>query len=199
MTLTRFVGVGVLALLVSASSATAATRWSVLAGTSLGVNGAPGQGGSAGSIEMSLPVEDGGWRFGAALSAADQGTARVELRDPNDGTLLGRVGDLHRWTYSLEWFGTRRLAGGRGWASDATLGFGWSRQQLDRRGSVNDAVSGALLSARLDLTHPVANGQRLGLALGWHRALLRTAADPGRSTQWATAALAWHWQRTPKE
>ena len=30
-------------------------------------------------------------------------------------------------------------------------------------------------------------------------AILRTAADPGRSTQWATAGLEWHWQRTPKE
>lgn len=195
----RFVWVVGLALLVAASSASAATRWSVLAGTTFGVNGAPGQGGSAGSVAMSVPVEDGDWRFGLALTAADQGTARIALRDPNDGTLLGRVGDLHRWTYALEWFGTRRLVGGRGWASEAGLGFGWSRQQVDRRGTLADAVSGALLSARLDFTHPVANGQRLGLALGWHRALLRTAADPGRSTQWATAALAWHWQRTPKE
>ncbi len=184
---------------VVATPVAAATRWSVLAGSSFGVNGSPGQGGAAGSITATLPVEDGDWRFGLSLTAADQGTAIVELRDPNDGTLLGRVGDVHRWTYGLEWLGTRRIAGGRGWSSDGGLGFGWARQAIDRRGSVNDAVSGATISAYLDLTHPVVNGQRLGLALGWHRALLRTAADPGRSTQWATAALAWHWQRTPKE
>lgn len=188
-----------LALVVVATPVAAATRWSVLAGSTFGVNGSPGQGGAAGSLTATVPVEDGDWRFGVSLTAADQGTDLVELRDPNDGTLLGRVGDAHRWTYGLEWIGTRRLAGGRGWSSDGGLGFGWVRQSLDRRGSVNDAVSGAIVSARLDLTHPVAKGQRLGLALGWHRAMLRTATDPGRSTQWATAAVAWHWQRTPQE
>ena len=185
--------------LVMASSATAATRYGVSFGSTLGVNGSPGKGGASVALSAAVPIEDGDWRFGLSLFAADQGTAFTDLRDRNDGSLLGTVGDVHRWTYGAEWLGTKRVLASRHWDWDGGLGFGWLRQEMDRRGSVNEAVSGATFSVHSVLSRPVANGQRLGLALGWRRAILRTAADPGRSTQWATAGLEWHWQRTPKE
>ena len=168
------------------------------AGVSLSPNGTPGAGGSAGSFGLLFPF-DGRWSFGGALFAEDLGTGLGTLRDPNSGGALGTVADLHRWAYGGEWQIEARLHHGRRLGLMWGAGFGFGRQERDQRGQVNGAVSGVTASTSATFVVPVSHGHAVGVALAARRLFVNTAADPGRSTNWATAAFEWRWQGTPKE
>ncbi len=168
------------------------------AGVSLSPNGTPGAGGSAGSFGLLFPF-DGRWSCGAALFAEDLGTSLGTLRDPNSGDSLGTVADLHRWAFGGEWQVEARLYRGRRAGLMWGAGFGYGRQERDQRGQVNGAVSGVTASTSATLVVLISHGHAFGVALAARRLFVSTAADPGRSTNWATAAFEWRWQGTPKE
>ena len=182
----------------AAGTAAAAPSWRLAAGSTIAPNGEPGQSGVSLAFGAFVPVE-GRWSFGALFHVDDQGTALTALRDPNDGTPLGVVGDLHRWTYGGEWQAEALVRRTKRWDWHWNAGFGYARQEIDRRGINAGAVSGITLSTGTAALLPLAGGHHLGLALAYRRAFLSTAADPGRSTHWATTALEWRWQGTPKE
>lgn len=168
------------------------------AGASLSPNGTPGAGGSAGSFGLLFPL-DSRWSFGGALFAEDLGTGLGVLRDPNSGDALGAVADLHRWAFGGEWQVEARLHRGRRMGLAWGAGFGYGRQERDQRGRVNGAVSGVTASTSAMLVVPIPHGHAFGVAVAARRLFVSTAADPGRSTNWATAAFEWRWQGTPKE
>lgn len=196
--LQKLAGGVVLALACVAGAAQASPTWVLGVGTTLAPNGAPGETGTSATLAVLVPFE-GRWSFGPAFFVDDQGTGLTELRDPNDGTPLGVVGDLHRWTYGGEWRTEALLHRSKRYEWSWNAGFGYGRQEIDRRGVNGGAVSGVTLSTGTTALLPLAGGHRIGLSLAYRKLAVSTEADPGRTTQWATAALEWRWQGTPKE
>jgi hypothetical protein len=188
-----------LAWLGMATAATAASPELRLSlGNTLGANGDPGGSGVSAAGGMMWPVADR-FAFGAVLFADDLGTGLATLHDPNTGLGLGTVANAHRWTFGGEWRGEWRLHDSPGARLLWGAGFGYGRQEIDQRGQVRDAVSGAVASTGVTYLLKAAHGHAIGAALAVRHALLHRASDPARSTNWATAALEWRWQGTPKD
>ena len=168
------------------------------AGSTLGVNGAPGSGGAAASLGLAWPFAKR-WAFGGALFAQDLGTGFTDLRDPNTGALLGTVAGIHRWSFGGEWRAeatlrqTRRLR----WLWGA--GFGYGREERDQRGEVNDAVSGVTASTAGTVLWQSPNGQALGASVAYRQAFVDREADRERPTRWVTATLEWRWRAISKD
>ncbi len=179
-------------------AALASPEVSLSAGTTLGVNGAPGSGGAGLSLAMLWPVEQR-FAFGGVLYADDLGTGFSELSDPNTGEPLGTVASLHRWGFGAGWRTEARLteSAARGWRMLWGVDFGYERQERDVRGEVNDAVSGVIAATGPSLLWKTAGGHSIGAALAWKHAFVSREADPDRSTDWGTMAFTWRWQRTP--
>ncbi len=194
----RLVACALVALALSASAAAASPTWLLSAGGTLGPDGAPGKGGAAATFGALVPF-GGRWSFGVLFIVDDLGTGLTDLRDPNDGSLLGTVGDLHRWSYGGEWRTEANLRRTKRLEVDWNAGFGYARQEVDRRGINAGAASSITLSTGASFLRPLAGGHELGLSLAYRHAFVSTDLDPGRSTHWATAALEWRWQGTPKE
>jgi hypothetical protein len=171
---------------------------SVATGTTFSVDGEPGGGGAALALGLVWPIAKG-VGFGVTLRADDHGTGREELFDPNTQQSLGVTAGLHRWSWGVDWTATHRLLTSRRSRLEARVGFGYLRQEADRRGVVGDAVTGTRLSAGLGWLRPMSHGHALGASLALNRAAIRRTADPGRTTSWATAAVEWRWQGTPRE
>ena len=170
----------------------------VSAGSSLAVNGDPGTGGLAGTLGLLWPVE-GRFAFGPALFVDDLGTGLAQLSDPNTGTPLGNVAALHRLSFGGEWRAEVRLHQNRRTRWLWGAGFGYTRQERDTRGQVNDAVSGVLASTSTVFLLQAAHGHAFGATIALRRAFVNRESVVGRSTNWATAALEWRWRGTPKE
>jgi len=130
-----------LALLFLPAPALAAPEVVLGAGSTIGVDGSPGQGGASLSCGVLWPV-DGRFSVGAALFADDLGTGLATLHDPNTGTDLGTVASVHRWSFGGEWRGQAELHTNRHTRLVAGAGFGYGRQEEDQRGVTRDAVSG---------------------------------------------------------
>ncbi|MEQ1831724.1 MAG: hypothetical protein ABL977_01630 [Candidatus Eisenbacteria bacterium] len=187
-----------LALSLAASARAESPVLVVSAGSSLSPDGKPGTGGAAGAVGLMFPLE-GRWSFGAALFAEDLGTGLTELHDPNTGEALGTVAELHRWTYGGEWRAEARLHNARRARLSWGAAFGYGRQERDVRGSVDGAVSGVTAGTSLTFLVPAPHGHAFGASVAARRLFVHADADPDRSTSWATAALEWRWQGTPKE
>ena len=183
-----------------AGTATASTAPEVLvsAGSTLGVTGNPGTGGATAALGMLWPVE-GRFAFGVRLFADDLGTGFAELHDPNTGIALGTVASAHRWSYGGEWCAERRLHDSRRVRLLWGAGFGYGRQEIDQRGDNRGAASAVVASTGGTFLLKAAHGHAFGTTLAYKREFVHHASDPGRSTSWATAALEWRWQGTPKE
>lgn len=185
--------------LVAAGTAHAASPVLVAsAGMALSPNGQPDGGGAAGGLGLMFPVE-GPWSFGAVLFAEDLGTGLAELHDPNTGEALGTVADLHRWSFGGEWRAEARLYNARRARLLWGVGFGYGREEKDQRGQVAGAVSGITASTSASFLIPAAHGHAFGVALAVRRLFVSTESDPDLSTHWATAAVEWRWQGTPKD
>ncbi len=178
--------------------AQAAAELGLTAGTTFNVNGEPGSGGVCSSIALLWPFEDK-YAFGLVVHADDQGSGLTELFDPNTGQSLGTVGDLHRWTFGASWRGEARLSDSRRWRILWGADFGYARQEADVRGEVQDAVSDVMVATGPTLLWKMAGGQTLGLSGAWKHAFVSREANPDRTTEWASMALTWRWQRLPKE
>ncbi len=193
------VGSALLALALLAPQARAASpELTAAVGSSLAVSGDPGSGGFAGTLGLLWPVE-GRLAFGAALFVDDLGTGLGPLADPNTGTPLGTVATLHRWAFGGEWRGEATLHRNRRTRWLWGAGFGYARQERDTRGLVSSAVSSALASTNTTFLLQAAHGHAFGATIALRRAFVNRDADAGRSTSWATAALEWRWQGTPRE
>lgn len=170
----------------------------VSAGSSLSPDGKPGSGGAAGAVGLQFPLE-GRWSFGGAIFAEDLGTGLTDLRDPNTGEELGTVAELHRWCYGGEWRVEARLHNARRARLQWGASFGYGRQERDVRGFVDGAVSGVTAGTSLSFLIPAAHGHAFGVNVAARKLFVHTDGDPDRSTNWATAALEWRWQGTPKD
>jgi hypothetical protein len=193
-----FAAVVLAGLALVAAPVHARPRFSLAAGTAFAGNGDPGTGGAALAAGIAFPVE-GPWSFGVRGFVDDHGTSRIELRDPNDGTPLGRVGDAHRWTYGAEWVGAYALRNTKRSEWSWTAGFGYGHQELDQRGEIRGAVSGITFSTGTTYLVPLANGHRVGISLLWRGLAVSRDSDAGRTTQGTVAALEWQWQGAPKD
>jgi hypothetical protein len=167
-------------------------------GSTLGVTGRPGSGGAAAAFGLMFPIQ-GRFAFGGSLFADDLGTGLGVLRDPNTGLELGTVATTHRWSYGGEWRAELRLHESRRVRLLWGAGFGYGRQERDQRGTLRDAASGVLASTGATCLLKTAHGHALGVTLAIKRDFVKHEADPDRSTSWATAALEWRWQGTPRE
>ena len=137
--------------------------------------------------------------FGVVVHGDDQGSGSTELFDPNTGESLGTVGGLHRWTFGVSWRGEARLTDSRSWRVHWGADFGYARQEADVRGEVQDAVSDVMFATGPTLLWKMSGGQTLGLTSAWKHAFVNTDTNPDRTTDWATLAFTWRWQRLPKE
>ena len=188
---------GLLAALLAAPRARAAAELGITAGTTFNVNGEPGSGGVAASVALMWPFEDR-YAFGVVMHADDQGSEMTELFDPNTGQSLGTVGDQHRWTYGVSWRGEARLTDSRKWRFLWGADFGFARQEVDVRGEVQDAVSDVMLATGPTLLWKMVGGQTLGITGAWKHAFVSRDTDPSRTTEWASLALTWRWQKAPR-
>ncbi len=179
--------------LVVAGGAHAAPEVSISAGSTLGANGAPGEGGAAGSVAILWPFEER-FAFGAVIHADDLGTALTDLTDANFGTPLGTVADRHRWSFGAGWRAEARLLESRRWRLLWGAEFGYGRQERDVRGKVDDAVSGVLVATGPALLWTAAAGHSFGFTTAWKHAFVSREADDGRTTDWAALGLAWRWR-----
>ena len=197
-------GVAACAVLLAGASARVGSAAStspeilVAAGSTLGVTGKPGTGGATASLGMLWPVE-GRFAFGVSLFADDLGTGLADLHDPNTGIALGTVASSHRWSYGGEWRAETRLRDSRRVRLLWGAGFGYGRQEIDQRGDNRGAVSAVVASTGATFLWKAAHGHAFGTTLAYRRELVHRANDPDRATSWATAALEWRWQGTPKE
>ena len=167
-------------------------------GSTLGVTGAPGSGGASATFGLLFPIESR-LAFGGSLFVDDLGTGLGVLHDPNTGLELGTVATTHRWSYGGEWRAELRVHESRRVRLMWGAGFGYGRQERDQRGTLRDAASGVLASTGATFLLKSAHGHSLGTTLAIKRAFVKHEADPDRSTSWATAALEWRWQGTPRE
>jgi hypothetical protein len=186
------------AALLAVPCAQAAPELGLTAGTTFHVNGEPGSGGVSTSAALLWPFEDR-YAFGVVLYADDQGSGMTELFDPNTGQSLGTVGDLHRWTYGVSWRGEARLTDSRKWRVMWGADFGYARQEADVRGEVTDATSDVLVATGPTLLWKMVGGQTLGLSGAWKHAFVSREESPDRTTDWASLALTWRWQRVPRQ
>jgi len=187
-----------LALLLAAPNAHAAAELGLTAGTTFNVNGSPGSGGVCASAALLWPFEER-YAFGLVVHADDQGSGLTELFDPNTGQSLGTVGDLHRWTFGASWRGEARLTNSRKWSVIWGADFGYARQEADVRGVVQDATSDVMVATGPTLLWKLMSGQTLGLSGAWKHAFVSHEAYPDRTTDWASLALTWRWQRVPRQ
>jgi len=132
--------------------------------------------------------------FGGVLYADDLGTALTELFDPNTNVSLGTISGQHRWSFGAGWRTEARLLEARRWRLLWGADFGYGRQEADVRGTVNGAVSGVLAATGPTLLWNAVAGHSFGLAAAWKHAFVSREADAGRTTDWASLALAWRWQ-----
>jgi hypothetical protein len=170
----------------------------VSTGTTFAVSGIPGSGGASVSAGLLWPFENR-FAFGGTLFADDLGTGFAELHDPNTGAALGTVGATHRWSYGGEWRAEARLRESHRVRLLWGAGFGYGQQILDRFGRVHGAVSGVLASTGLTFLYKAAHGHALGTTLAYKHQFVHLESDPDRSRTWATAAIEWRWQGTPRE
>ncbi|HEY6195402.1 MAG TPA: hypothetical protein VI504_10195 [Candidatus Eisenbacteria bacterium] len=201
--LARLAGVAVSAAVCAAAISGAGAAWAapelrIAAGSTLGVTGNPGTGGSTVSLGTLWPVNER-FAFGVDLFADDLGTGLADLHDPNTGTALGTVASTHRWSFGGEWRGEARLREGRRVRLLWGAGFGYGRQEQDQRGEVRDAASGVVASSSATFLYKTGGGHAFGTTLAFRREFVHRESDPDRSTSWATAAIEWRWKRTVQE
>ena len=180
------------------AAASTAPELVVSAGSTLGVTGSPGRGGVTSSLAMLWPVE-GRYAFGVGVFADDLGTGFADLHDPNTGIALGTVASTHRWSYGGEWRAEMQLHNSRRVRLLWGAGFGYGRQEIDQGGDNRGAASAVVASTGATFLWKAAHGHAFGTTLAYRRELVHRANDPDRATSWATAALEWRWQGTPKE
>ncbi len=195
----RFAVMALAAVLLSgAGTARAMPELRIAAGSTLGVTGNPGTGGSTVSLGALWPVNEH-FAFGVDLFADDLGTGLADLHDPNTGASLGRVASTHRSSFGGEWRGEARLRERRRVRLLWGAGFGYGRQEHDQRGEIRDAASGVVASSSATFLYKTGGGHAFGTTLAFRREFVHHASDPDRSTSWATAAIEWRWKRNVRE
>lgn len=163
-------------------------------GSTFAVSGTPNGGGTAMSLALLWPIVDTRASFGAEFFAHDLGTQFDQLRDPNNGTDLGRVAFTHRWTYGGMWrVDAPLLPAKSAWMSDVTGAWGYWRLEDDLQGITRDAVSALGVVLGVDARHSVGETQSLGIAVHFTRLFVDREIATERSDRYLTAALEWRW------
>jgi len=164
----------------------------VALGQSLGVDGAPNDGGL--SAEFS-PLWRVGERshFGLTTFADDIGTGTLDLVDHSSGTDLGTVTEHHRMTYGLAWRADHDVLQRRRWAVGVSGLAGWWRIQDDVRGASAGAASAVGYAIGLDIRNAMTSRHEFGIATRWQALTSDRHSSFRRVDHYATAALEWRW------
>jgi hypothetical protein len=175
----------VLLVLGAAATAAAAPAWVAHGGSTLAVVGTTDEGGVSLGLSALWPVLPR-VQFGVMAFADDLGAEIGDLRDPNDGTWIGRAETAHRNTFGAAWRADAELTRGR-WRPLASASWGYYRVQDDLRGELADAVSSAGFSLGLGVGRAVSTNHALAVAVRYHRLLNDVAG------RYVTASLEWRY------
>jgi hypothetical protein len=188
-----------LALLAFARPASAFSRpvLDFAAGTTIGADSRPNDGGASGTLAATWPVLDWG-RFGVQLFADDMGTKLDHLKDVNDGSDLGIVADRHRWTWGGAWCAERDVWKLKRWTFSGEAALGWWRTEDDLRGTTVAAVSSIGSALGMDVRRDSPGVNQLGFAFRFKK--IYKGEHPGydRVGHYGTAALTWRWRALPR-
>jgi hypothetical protein len=176
-----FLGAGV-------SSAHAGARPAVVGtvGQTFGVLGTVNEGGASLSLATLWGIEDR-LDLGVMFTADDMGTEVVDLRDPNDGTYLGKTQGVHRAAYGGAWRLDAHLPEVGAWDPFASGTWGWSRLRDDANGVTQNQWGSTGFTLAAGMRHAVRSHAALGGVLRYHRLF---NDDAGRF--WSFG-LEWSW------
>ncbi|HYM81103.1 MAG TPA: hypothetical protein VEY91_06795 [Candidatus Limnocylindria bacterium] len=155
-------------------------------GRTLGVLGAPDEGGFSLALAALWPAHSRA-RFGVMAFADDLGSRIGRLEDPNDGTDLGAVETIHRWTYGGGWRIDVGFPGRWGWDPFASGTWGAYRLEDDHRGEVSRALSSIGFSLGAGVVRPVSGRAALGVGVRYHRVFNDVAG------RYLSVAAQWRW------
>ena len=164
----------------------------IAAGTTLGANGTPADGGASITLSPMWPISDHA-RFGISMFADDIGSDVGHMYDPNDNTDLGLTSFGHRWTWGAAWRGDMDVARVGRWSALASGTWGWSRIEDDLRGHPYAAASAVGVGLGAGFRRPVGASQTLGLIVRGQRLYAQRNASYRRVTRYVSAALEWRW------
>ena len=167
------------------------------AGTTLGADSEPAQGGLALALTPMWPISDH-VRFGVSVFADDIGSELGQLYDPNNNTSLGTTELAHRWTWGGAWRGDVDVARTGPWTASASGTWGWWRIEDDLRGSNVAAASAVGVGLGGELRRTIAPSQTLGLIVRWQRLFAQRNSSYRRVQHYASAALEWGWAGAPR-
>jgi len=167
------------------------------AGTTMAVTGEPDGGGVTVGAGLHWPLSDR-FGFGVRVFADDLGTDETRLLDPNDGTDLGAVAQVHRWTYGAAWSGDYRAASFGRMGLDALGEFGYWREEADVRGRTRAASSAVGFTLGGAATWPLTGAHALAAVARYHRVLSARDIEFTRVDRYTTVALEWRWSLAPK-
>ena len=167
---TRGMWVAALALLATAGQSYGAPRLEF----GLGVTGVSSDGpkrtGAAVTAAMLWEIVPG-FEFGPMLFADDLGSRIGRLRDPNDGTDLGAVGEDHRGIIGVAWRLDLPLVNQGRWRAATGATWGYYRLQDDRIGVIRSAVSAIGWSIGAGASRRVRPTAAIGVSVRWNQLL----------------------------
>lgn len=136
--------------------------------------------------------------FGVSVFADDIGSRVSELRDPNDGTPIGSVAELHRWAWGGAWHADMDLFSLGRWQTEASSSWGYWRIEDDVRGRTHAANSAVGFAFAGGVHRAVSKTHDLGCLVSYNRVFSdrRQAAD--RVDRYATVALEWRWMTSAR-
>ena len=162
------------------------------AGTTLGADNLPAQGGLSVVLAPMWPITDHA-RFGVSVFADDIGSELGQLRDPNNNTSLGTAAFAHRWTWGGAWRGDVDVARAGRWTASASGTWGWWRIEDDLRGTNVASASAVGVGLGGEMRRPIAPSQTLGIIVRWQRLFAQRNSSYRRVQHYASAALEWGW------
>lgn len=191
-----------LALILVLAASPASAQWPrpemrLAAGTTMAVTGEPDGGGVALSAGLHWPLAER-FGFGVRVFADDLGTDETRLLDPNDGTDLGSVAQMHRWAYGAAWSGDFHATSLGRFDLDALGEFGYWREEADVRGRTQSASSAVGFTLGGAATWPLTGAHALAAVVRYHRVLSARDIEFTRVDRYTTVALEWRWSLAPQ-
>lgn len=198
----RLRSVLVLATALLVPGTTARAEWlrpelRLAAGSTGTVTGSPNEGGVSLGAGLNWPVTER-FGFGFRLFADDLGVDEARLRDPNDGSDLGTVAQLHRWTYGAAWSGSAAVTQLGRIGIDALGEFGYWREESDVRGRTQTASSAVGFTLGGAAVLPLTGAHGLAAVARYHRVMSARDVEFTRVDRYSTLSLQWRWSLAPQ-
>jgi hypothetical protein len=156
-------------------------------GQTFGVLGDVSEGGASLSLAALWNIEER-LDLGVMFTADDLGTTVVDLRDPNDGTYLGKTQGTHRAAYGGAWRLDAHLPAVGGWDPFGSGTWGWTRLRDDATGKTQDQWGSTGFTLAAGMRHPIKTHATLGGVLRYHRLFNDTAG------RFMSFGIEWSWR-----